>query len=215
MITVRLYGHLKDFGREFILDVKTPAAAVGALCKMIPGFRSRLQGRSEPGYHIRVGQEFRDKDGIRMPCGQREIVKIIPATAGSGATARVVVGVVLLVIAYVFPVTAPYLAPMGVALIAGGVAELLAPKPKKQDANSDSTVAQSYSFSGPMNTSGQGVPVFVGFGRLLVGSHLASGQIYTEEMPLTGIGDVAPGDLANQDDGVSHVIGTAPGNWSE
>lgn len=212
MITVRLYGHLKDFGREFILDVKTPAAAIGALCKMIPGFRSRLQSRSEPGYHIRVGQEFRDKDGIRMPCGRREIVKIIPATAGSGAEIRIVIGIVMIVVGLY---SSPQLVGMGAAMLVGGVAELLAPKPKKQDANSDSTVAQSYSFSGPMNTSGQGVPVFVGFGRLLVGSHLASGQIYTEEMPLTGIGDVAPGDLANQDDGVSHVIGTAPGNWSE
>ena len=49
MKTIRLYGELgKRFGREFKLDVQSPAEAVRALRVIVPGFqtdRMRLEHR--------------------------------------------------------------------------------------------------------------------------------------------------------------------------
>lgn len=212
MLTIRLYGDLKKFGREFTLQARSPLAAVHALCTMIPELKRRLSQPAKYGYHVRVGREFRGTEDVGDPCSSREIVRLIPATAGSSATVRIVVGVVLMAVGAYLKM--PQVTAMGMSLVMGGIAELLAPSPKKSEA-SDRNVAQSYTFSGPINTVGQGVPVAVGFGTLLVGSHVASVQVYTEDMPMTGLGDVAPGDLANTDDGISHNIGTVQGNWAE
>lgn len=221
-LTVRLYGDLKQFGREYQLEARNPAEAISGLCRMIPALRQRLSRKGTHGYHVRVGKEFKGDEGVGDPCSSREIVRLIPATAGSSATLRIVVGVVLMAIgAYINAgsggtgtFAGNTLMGMGFSLLIGGISELLAPKLKKSD-NTDSNVAQSYTFSGPMNTAGQGTPVAVGFGTLLVGSHVISAQIYTEDMAMTGIGDAAPGDMPGTDDGVSQLIGTAPGNWAE
>lgn len=212
MLTIRLYGDLKKFGREFTLQARSPLAAVHALCTMIPALKRRLSQPAKYGYHVRVGREFKGSDDVADPCSSREIIRLIPATAGSSATVRIVVGVVLMAVGAYLKM--PQVTAMGVSLVMGGIAELLAPSPKKSEA-SDRNVAQSYTFSGPINTVGQGPPVSVGFGTLLTGSHVASVQVYTEDMPMTGLGDVAPGDLANTDDGISHNIGTVKGNWAE
>lgn len=222
MLTIRLYGDLKKFGREFTLQARSPLAAVHALCTMIPALKRRLSQPAKYGYHVRVGREFKGSDDVADPCSSREIIRLIPATAGSSATVRIVVGVVLMAVgAYMTMVSDGAGSPMGSALmgmgmslIMGGIAELLAPAPKKAE-GLDKNVGQSYTFSGPINTVGQGPPVSVGFGTLLTGSHVASVQVYTEDMPMTGLGDVAPGDLANTDDGISHNIGTVKGNWAE
>lgn len=42
MRTIKLYGKLRKFGREFKLAVSTPAEAIKALCVMVPGFEKFL-----------------------------------------------------------------------------------------------------------------------------------------------------------------------------
>ena len=42
----------------------------------------------------------------------------------------------------------------------------------------------SYTFSGPVNTTAQGQPVPVGYGRLIVGGAVISAGITTEEIPI-------------------------------
>jgi len=61
----------------------------------------------------------------------------------------------------------------GIGLVAAGITNLLTPMPKFGDFREiEQGGARSYLFTGPLNTIKEGGPVFVGYGRLLVGSHV-------------------------------------------
>ena len=61
----------------------------------------------------------------------------------------------------------------GIGLVAAGVTNLLTEMPKFGDFREiEGGGAKSYLFNGPENTVREGGPVFVGYGRLLVGSHV-------------------------------------------
>jgi len=61
----------------------------------------------------------------------------------------------------------------GVGLVSAGVTNMLTPMPKFGDFREiEQTQARAYLFNGPMNTVREGGPVFVAYGRLLVGSHV-------------------------------------------
>lgn len=192
MKKIRLYGVLaQKFGREFEMDVASPAEAVRALCAVVPGFRQHLVDHSEPGYVVKAGHEARGAEELHCPLGDTEVIRIAPAVAGSSAMGRIVVGVILVVIA----IYAPYLLPtalqtsagiaavamFGVSMVVGGVSELLMPRPKfETDERPENK--PSYAFSGPVNTIGQGNPVPIGYGELIIGSQLISAQMYSEEL---------------------------------
>lgn len=63
----------------------------------------------------------------------------------------------------------------GLALLGAGVVALLS-KPPTFNYNQDlsNSVSQSYLFNGPINTVGEGNPVPVGYGTILVGSNVVS-----------------------------------------
>ena len=61
----------------------------------------------------------------------------------------------------------------GIGLVAAGVQNLLTPDPKFDDFREiEGGGRPSYVFSGPENVIREGGPVFVGYGRLLVGSQV-------------------------------------------
>lgn len=190
MKTIKLYGALAaKFGREFHLDVRTPAEAIRALCFQLKGFRQHLAKFSEPGYIVRVGEEDRGADELADPLSSKEEIRIIPVTSGANAATRIILGTVLIV-AGVMVSAVPGGQPVGTALIAtgismviGGVAELLAPSPKTAKSNAKKE-SPSYMFDGPINTIGSGYAVTVGYGEMLVGSHVVSADLYSVEEPI-------------------------------
>lgn len=217
MKTIRLYGELrKKFGKEFKLDVRTPAEAVRALCIQLPGFRQHLEEFSEPGYVVRVGTEERGLENLDTPFAQQEVVKIIPVVAGASAVTRIVLGVALIALAIYMPqlgfaalgtqgaVATTVVFGMGMSLAMGGIAELLAPTPPKFEANTGPEATPSYMFDGPVNTMGAGYAVPVGYGELLVGSHVVSAELYSVEEP---IGSTA--STTSRKTGIFSAIGKA------
>ena len=61
----------------------------------------------------------------------------------------------------------------GLGLVSAGVTNMLTPMPKFGDFREiEQSQARAYLFNGPMNTVREGGPVFVAYGRLLVGSHV-------------------------------------------
>lgn len=99
----------------------------------------------------------------------------------NGGVFNVVLGVVMLVIAYFVPVTAPYLVPAGVSMIAGGVVQMLTPVPKGPGNTDGPDNKPSYTFSGAVNTQAQGNPVPLLYGRMIVGSAVVSAGISAED----------------------------------
>ena len=61
----------------------------------------------------------------------------------------------------------------GIGLLTAGVTSLMTPMPKFGDFREiEEGGSASYLFAGPENTIQEGGPVFVAYGRLLVGSHV-------------------------------------------
>lgn len=188
MKTIKLYGALgAKFGKVFKLDVKNPAEAVRAMCSQVKGFRQHLVRFSEPGYVVRVGSDDKSLDELRDPCSSNEEIKIIPVTAGANAVVRIIIGTALIAAGVIAGgPTNPLgftLMTMGSSLVMGGIAEILAPSPKTTASNSRKETP-SYMFDGPVNTIGSGYAVTVGYGEMLIGSHVVSAELYSVEEPI-------------------------------
>jgi predicted phage tail protein len=195
MKKVQLLGELgKKFGKSFKLDIKNPAEAVRALCVNFPEFRKELleSGEKGIGYRVIVGKQDQTADDLHNPIGNNTI-KFVPVLqgAGGGGGLSIIAGVVLLVAAAALNIIAPfnpvspYLISAGVAMIIGGVIQMLTPVPNlnSDTSNNSPDNKPSYAFNGGVNTSAQGYPVPVGYGRMIVGSAVISAGIVAEELP--------------------------------
>jgi len=195
--TVKLYGHLgKTFQKEWRLDVRTPAEAIKAISVNCKGFLPYLQKHSEPGYRVLVGDSELNKDALSHPPGQGTI-KIIPVVAGGGGDVfNIITGIFLIAAAIYFPPTLSSLAAyetavtvagfaktIGAALILSGVSSLLAPSPVT-DIEERPENKPSYAFNGPVNTVGQGNPVPILYGELIVGSQVISAGLSVDEVAI-------------------------------
>lgn len=182
MRTVKLSGELgKKYGRVHYFDVATPAEAIRALSVNFKGFHQELMTAHERnvGYKVITGGEALEKAEDALLPASKEI-KIIPVIMGSGAAARIVLGAALVVVGLATG-TAP-LVSVGGALALGGVVELLSPVPRSPGTPERPENTASYLFNGPVNTTGQGHPVPIGYGRLIVGGALISAGISVDQL---------------------------------
>jgi len=108
----------------------------------------------------------------------------------------------------------------GLGLVMAGVTNLLTPMPKFGDFREiEQGGARSYLFNGPENTIREGGPVFVGYGRLLIGSHViqsASDVVDTdaEVQPKATWGETKYGLLYNIPN-AGGLLATRVKEWSE
>ncbi|SCZ74077.1 hypothetical protein SAMN03159324_05182 [Pseudomonas sp. NFPP18] len=66
-------------------------------------------------------------------------------------------------------------------MVAGGVIQMLSPQAKGLGTQDSPNNRPSYSFNGAVNTSVQGNPVPLLYGRMIVGSAVISAGIYSED----------------------------------
>ena len=201
---IKVYGKLaKHLGqRSFKAVVSTPAEAVRFLLANFPELRALMR---EGQYMVSVGRSplelGTNPELLHYPSASFETIRIVPVVAGAGAAGRIILGAVLIGVAIFsggigfgaggFFATAGKAASFGTALVAGagnlgialvlgGVAQLLTPTPKLGTSENDPR--RSYSFSGIQNVSRQGVPVPVIYGEVFTGSVIISAGINTEEV---------------------------------
>ena len=205
MKVVKVYGKLRQWlgGQcRFELDVDTPAQALKALCVNFPGLERWLINSEQEGvgYRVTVGREKVSNDTIErlvLPWSDREVFSICPVIAGAGGpVGRILVGVGLVALSFLLPgstiglfglgtigltaFAAPVLG-IGASLILGGVAQLISPTHTMGDLTQDVRL-ESFSFSGIVNTSKQGLPVPVAYGRVFVGSAVISSGLDTDQL---------------------------------
>lgn len=204
MKNILLLGELgKRFGRKYRLNVKTPAEAIRALCANFPefeGFVSNSHTRNV-GYRVIVGKQDLSADQLHDPIGKQEI-KIVPVIAGAGkGLGTILIGAALIVASFYIPgamfaveaalatgisVTTMASAAffVGVSLVLSGASQMLSPTAAGQDPSERPENQPSYVFNGAVNTTAQGHPVPVGYGRLTVGSAVVSAGITAEEISM-------------------------------
>lgn len=198
--TVKLYGPMRRrFGREFTLCVSSPAEAIRALSVQVPGFKKYLIDAKNDGltFAVFIGKRNIGENSINDPAGEDEI-RIAPIIQGSkrGGVLQTIIGVVLIVISYVFPVTAPFLLQPGIAMVIGGVVQMLSPQPKGMGSKDSPDNQPSYSMNGAVNTQAQGNPVPLCYGGpLIIGSALISGGIYAEDLSTNAFIDEPGNDV--------------------
>jgi predicted phage tail protein len=185
---IKLYGKLAKFIGHRVLeaDVATAAEAVRFLLANWPELEAHM---SDQQYRVSIGTYDIDLEELHHPAGAAPI-SFVPVVAGAGATARIIIGVVLLAVSFLatagggaifgaaFAKNLGLLAAgqaIGASLVLGGVAQLLTPTPKISKDEADPR--KSFSFSGIQNTSRAGVPVPVVYGETLVGSVVISAGI--------------------------------------
>lgn len=193
MKKIQLLGELgKKFGKSFAMDVKNPAEAVRALCINFPAFKQHLLDSEKRGiaYKVLVGKDAQSVEDLHNPSG-KQTIKFIPVLQGSGnGVIPVIIGAVLITagivgnIFYPLNPVSPYLISAGVAMVIGGVVQMLTPVPNlsSDTSNNQPDNKPSYVFNGGVNTSAQGYPVPVGYGRMIVGSAVISAGIVAEEL---------------------------------
>ncbi|MFW2174358.1 tail assembly protein [Acinetobacter guillouiae] len=173
--TIKLYGVLgKKFGKEFKLAVESTREAVKALSVQVPSFEQFMLTAHEQGLTFAVFQDDENisEDQIDFETGAK-VIKIVPKVIGAGGNGifETILGLVMVVAGVI---TQQYWAVgMGVGMMIGGVAQMLAPKVDTEDQNQDGNRANK-GFGGAVTTIAQGNPVPILYGQREVGGFIVN-----------------------------------------
>jgi len=187
MTTILLYGQLRQFGRSFRLSVRSPAEAIKALCVQIPGFERFISNAKSRGMEFAVFRGSKNLEEKELSYGGSGEIRIAPIVTGSkrGGIIQTVVGAVLIAAGYLLaaPTGGASLAlvPVGIAMVAGGVIQMLSPQPKGLKTSAAPENTPGYAFGSAKNTTASGNPVPLCYGKRRVGGAIISAAIYAED----------------------------------
>jgi predicted phage tail protein len=152
MKTIILLGELgKRYGRKHLLDVKSPAEAIRALCANFKDFAKFVSTSQERnvGYRVINVRDAVATEELHNPAGRT--ITIAPVIAGAGGgISNIIIGATLIAASVLLP-PGPWSQPLfaiGAAMALGGAAQLLSPVPKLNAGESSEETKQSYAFNG-------------------------------------------------------------------
>ena len=207
MKVVKVYGALrKRLGQcRFEFDVNTPAQAIKALCVNFPGLEKWLADSEQDGvgYRVAISKEKvteQSAASLYMPFSDKEVFSITPVVAGAGrGTGAILLGAALIAVAIANPLAgfgvkgaigfgayaggafAASLGNIGIALVLGGVSQAISPQPADDD-KKKAIELESFDVSNVVNTSRQGLPVPIAYGRVWVGSAVISSSLDVDQL---------------------------------
>mgnify|MGYP003132687306 CR=1 FL=1 len=191
MRKVKLYGKLAEFigHKEIDVNVNSVGQAVSFLIHNFPNLEQYM---SPKYYQVKVGNYFIDESQILYPVGQEDI-HFIPVISGAGrGLGQVLLGAALIGFSIAtgggFAAIAKgtfklgFVGKIGVALLLGGVNQLLFPVEEPKEFNSEEDPKISFNFNGVQNTSRAGTPVPIVYGEIFTGSVVISAAIDTNQV---------------------------------
>ncbi len=188
MARICLYGDLQRFVRRIDLRVKTGAEAIRALAMQIPAFRQKL---SDGWYQVRIaGRDTGETElsaRLNEPLANGAVIHIVPRLAGakSGGVFQAVLGAAVMAVAIWMPgvgiMASNLLFSLGASMTLGGVAQMLAPKPKTPRTQTTDNGKQNTYFSSLDNMVARGNVLPVLYGEMRVGSRVVSQEISTAD----------------------------------
>lgn len=185
-VKIILHGSLRKASStwQFECEADTPAEAINGFQRQFP--------LTPPGVGVKWVIRVVGCDTVQSlysPC-QTEELHLIPDFSGASATARIIVGAVLIAASFLVPggwvIISSILLSTGLSLVLGGVLELLTPQPKNHANNVDNT---NRYLGSPGNTTAINTRIAIGYGR-----HLVYGQIISLGMQadLSPVNNQAP-----------------------
>ncbi len=195
MTKILLSGSLAQaFGREHFrqLETGTTQEAFSAIKHTIAGFEDFIRTQARLGMRYAI---FRNRENVgvdRLTISGTTEIRIVPVIAGSksGGLFQTIFGVVLVAVGAVASafgqawIGVP-LMQIGVAMAIGGVIQMLSPVPKSSSQQEQAVTENkpSYLFNGAFNSTQQGLPVPVVYGKMLVGSSVVAIGTWAEAIP--------------------------------
>lgn len=196
MMTILLYGALGcQFGKIHRFAVRSPGEAIRALSVNFPGFRRALIDGG--AYRVlRGGRAALGVDDLRAPQSARESLRIVPVVQGARGLGQLILGAALFMaigpvgefMAFNMEAGAAMtsfvtggMKAIGVSLMLSGVSSMLF-SPVKTQSTERPENKPSYAFDGAVNTSTQGNPVPVCYGRAVVGSQVISAGLSVDPL---------------------------------
>jgi predicted phage tail protein len=147
---------------------------------------------------------------LLMPFSDKEVFSITPVVAGAGrGVGSILVGAALIAVAIANPAvgfglggaagfgagavagatTATFGASLaaiggtiGIGLVLNGIAQVISPQPSLDSTIDESVQLESFTFSNVVNTSRQGMPCPIAYGRLFVGSAVLSSGLDVDQV---------------------------------
>ncbi|MBJ2292679.1 tail assembly protein [Pseudomonas sp. MF5691] len=182
MTTIKLSGSLaQKFGRLHRRQVGSGDTweSFRALKATIDGFEEEIRRLGRLGMRFAIFRNRKNVGADEFGMGGAREIRIVPVVEGSkrGGILQIVLGVVLIAASYFGAPTAP----AGIALLAGGVIQMLSPQAAglKQSASPENM--PSYAFGSAKNTTASGNPVPICIGERRWGGAIISASIYAED----------------------------------
>lgn len=155
-------------------------------------------------YKVLLGKDRIHEENVEklvLPWSEKETFRITPVIAGAGGAGKFIAGALLVGVVVAtggaagvawgaggglgFGIAAGTTATLGTTLLAAagnlgiylmlsGVAQMLSPTPKAPSTDLNANKIKNYSFSGILNTTSQGFPVPICYGRCFTGSAVIS-----------------------------------------
>ncbi|CAM6939441.1 Tail assembly protein [Citrobacter portucalensis] len=189
MTTIKLSGPLiRLFGREHQRLISTPREVFRALSVTVPGFEKYLNTSKARGltYTVMVGKRNISESDLDFPNAGQEI-RIVPVIIGSkrAGVLQTILGAALVAVSIWMPGVSIAASNMmfaaGASMALGGIAQMLSPQPGGLASKQDADNKASYAFGGVTNTTAQGNPVPLGYGKRRIGGAIISAGIYVED----------------------------------
>ncbi|KFF43642.1 hypothetical protein JH25_07605 [Pseudomonas sp. BRG-100] len=182
MTTIKLSGSLaQKFGRLHRRQVASGDTweVFRALKATIEGFEAEIRRLDRLGLRFAIFRNRKNVGADKFGMGGAGEIRIVPVIEGSkrGGILQIVLGVVLIAASYFGAPTAP----AGIALLAGGVIQMLSPQAAglKQSASPENM--PSYAFGSAKNTTASGNPVPICIGERRWGGAIISASVYAED----------------------------------
>ena len=207
LVNIRLHSILGEaIGDSWNLAVKSVGEAIHAINSLTQNKLFKfLDDKDKEGVKYQVlvdGRKFKHDGNINQENIRKtelaainpdiKTIDIVPVLEGAEDVLTIIAGVILIAIGiwalpfggwYAIAGGAAILA--GIGLVAGGIINLLASPPKFEDFREiEQGGRASYLFNGPQNTTREGGPVPLCYGRLLIGSQVVSASYEISESPV-------------------------------
>lgn len=189
MTEIKLGGVLgKVFGKTHLRSICNTAEAIRALCYTLNGFEQYLNNSKGRGLTFSVfkGKNNIGEDDLEYPV-TGEVIYIAPVIMGSKRSGilQTIFGATLIAASIWMPgfsiAASNLIFAAGASLAAGGVIQMLSPQPAGLASKQDPDNRASYAFGSVTNTTAQGYPVPLGYGKRRIGGAVLSAGIYVED----------------------------------
>jgi predicted phage tail protein len=149
-------------------------------------------------------------DPLVLPWSERDVFSITPVIVGAGGDfSQILIGIGLIAVSFLLPGAGIFgggpgllaikagaatiktltsignaISLIGASLTLGGVAQMISPQPNMGALTTgrEATRLESFTFSGIVNTSKQGLPVPVAYGRVFTGSAVISAGLDVDQL---------------------------------